>query len=461
MHSPLEPKPLHDNDHEQSPENDLQPPSEATASPTPTSDTEKAEAPMEEIIIPDGGLRAWMSVLGGWIISFCTFGFASSFGVFEDYYVLSGASTSSNISWIGSIQLFLLFFMGLPAGKLFDEGYFHITTAIGSTILVFAMMMLSLADPTKYYQLLLAQGFAAGLGGGLILVPALSVQSHHWRKRRSLAMGIVFTGSSCGGLVYPIMLNQLFYHPSVGFHWGVRAAAFMTLGLVVIANFALTTRLPFARERRKRQADGAEAGPKPSVGAILRDPPFMVSCMGAFLGLWGVFLPYFYLQLFISVHGLSQTLAFYSIAIINAASVIGRTIPNAIADRVGNFTTLVPIWACTSALVFVMFAATNTGAVIVFAILYGAFSGAFISLLPPTLASMSRSPAEIGIRIGFGYCFVSFAMLTGTPIAGALLGSENRWDRAIIFSGVVMLAGSALLGVARHMLVRRKGTWRT
>lgn len=65
MHSPLEPKPLHDNDHEQSPENDLQPPSEATASPTPTSDTEKAEAPMEEIIIPDGGLRAWMSVLGG------------------------------------------------------------------------------------------------------------------------------------------------------------------------------------------------------------------------------------------------------------------------------------------------------------------------------------------------------------------------------------------------------------
>lgn len=106
-------------------------------------------------------------------------------------------------------------------------------------------------------------------------------------------------------------------------------------------------------------------------------------------------------------------LMFRQIAIINAASVIGRTIPNAIADRVGNFTTLVPIWACTSALVFVMFAATNTGAVIVFAILYGAFSGAcelvlhivddftltfapVISLLPPTLASMSRSPAEIG-----------------------------------------------------------------
>ena len=35
-----------------------------------------------------------------------------------------------------------------------------------------------------------------GLGGGLIYIPSLAVQSHRWRKRRSMAMGIVFSGKS-------------------------------------------------------------------------------------------------------------------------------------------------------------------------------------------------------------------------------------------------------------------------
>ena len=39
--------------------------------------------------------------------------------------------------------------------------------------------MLSLADTSKYYQLLLSQGIGMGLGGGLVLVPAVSVQAHH------------------------------------------------------------------------------------------------------------------------------------------------------------------------------------------------------------------------------------------------------------------------------------------
>ena len=54
--------------------------------------------------------------------------------------------------------------------------------------------MLSLTDTSNHYQLLLSQGIGMGLGGGLVLVPAVSVQAHHWKKQRSLAMGITFTG---------------------------------------------------------------------------------------------------------------------------------------------------------------------------------------------------------------------------------------------------------------------------
>ncbi|KAH9922390.1 MFS general substrate transporter [Fomitopsis serialis] len=420
----------------------------------PTS--EEVSATTQAAIIPDGGLQAWLSVFGGWLVSFCTFGFASSFGVFEAYYVNAGTSSSSNISWIGSLQLFFLFVLGFPAGKLFDEGYFRLEMAVGTILVIFCMMMLSLADPMKYYQIILSQGIGIGFGSGLLLVPALSVQSHYWRRHRSLMMGLVLSGASFGGIVYPIMLNQLF--KSIGFAWGVRAAGFITLGMLVVANCVLRTRLPSARQRRK--AAGGNDLPKPKIRDILTDAPYLWLNVGAVLCLLGVFLPYFYLQLWVNKHRLSETLAFYTIAILNASSIIGRTIPNAIADRVGTLNIITPLAGITGALVFVMFAATTPGAVIVFTILYGAFSGGLNAMCPPAFASMSRSPDEIGIRIGLGYWFCGFAMLTGSPISGALLGPQDDWTKPIIFSGVVMLAGTVCLGYARVLAVRRKGTQR-
>lgn len=46
--------------------------------------------------------------------------------------------SASEISWIGSFQLFMLFFLGLPAGRLYDMGYFRYLIAVGSLLLVFS-----------------------------------------------------------------------------------------------------------------------------------------------------------------------------------------------------------------------------------------------------------------------------------------------------------------------------------
>jgi MFS family permease len=54
--------------------------------------------------------------------------------------------------------------------------------------------MLSLAKPHHYYQFFLAQSVGAGIGMGLMFIPSLSVSAHYFRKKRSLAMGIVIAG---------------------------------------------------------------------------------------------------------------------------------------------------------------------------------------------------------------------------------------------------------------------------
>ena len=147
------------------------------------------------------------------------------------------------------------------------------------------LFMLSLVDISKYYQIILSQGVGVGIGCGFMFLPALSVQAHHWKKRRALAMGIVLTGSSFGGIIHPIMHNQLF-HGKTGFAWGVRASAFLILGLLVIANCIMTTRLPPKRE-----------GPKPNFGAIFRDVPYMIASFAVFLVLWGLYFPCEYLPI--------------------------------------------------------------------------------------------------------------------------------------------------------------------
>lgn len=54
--------------------------------------------------------------------------------------------------------------------------------------------MLSLAHVDKYYQLFLSQGVGMGTGGGLVYLPSMAVQGHHWKTKRALIMGIVISG---------------------------------------------------------------------------------------------------------------------------------------------------------------------------------------------------------------------------------------------------------------------------
>lgn len=91
----------------------------------------------------------------------------------------------------------------------------------------------------------------------------------------------------------------------------------------------------------------------------------------------------------------------------------GRTIPNLFADYVGRLNVLCPVILVNAGLVFAMFGVKSTGAVVIFCILYGFFSGAckctqarceqetdfgpiVISLIPPAVALFSRSVDELG-----------------------------------------------------------------
>ena len=152
---------------------------------------------------PDGGFEAWLVILGGWCCLFVSFGWITSIGVFQDYYQghqLSSYS-SSTVSWIPSLQAFSMF-IGAPVyGKIFD-GYGPRWLLIGGTFFhVFGLMMASIS--TEYYQFLLSQGLCSALGASAVFYAANNSGSTWFFHRRAFALGILSSGSSLGGVIFP------------------------------------------------------------------------------------------------------------------------------------------------------------------------------------------------------------------------------------------------------------------
>jgi hypothetical protein len=143
--------------------------------------------------IPNGGLNAWLQVLGSFMLFFNTWyvcnqmneyhanarsrGVTNAFGVFEAFYSTGYLRTDpSAISIVGAIQAFFLLGSGVIVGPLFDKGYFYQLLVVGSFLTVFGMMMTSLC--TEYYQILLAQGLCVGFGSGCLFVPSVAIVCH-------------------------------------------------------------------------------------------------------------------------------------------------------------------------------------------------------------------------------------------------------------------------------------------
>ncbi|EIN07491.1 MFS general substrate transporter [Punctularia strigosozonata HHB-11173 SS5] len=407
------------------------------------------------MIFPEGGTVAWLTVTGAWLMQFCSFGLITAFGVYQDYYVRTYLShnTNSQISWIGSFNLFIVLSLGLVTGRAFDNGYFHHLAIGGSVLIVFSLFMLSITHMNHYYQVFLAQGVGLGVGLGMVYVPSLGIAAHYFQRRRALMMGLVSSGAPIGGIIHPIMLNKLFNNPSIGFHTGVRVNAAMIAGLLLIAN-------AFMRPRLVNKKTGAFV-PASLLRQFATDTPYLLTVLSITLVLFGLFFPQFYIQLDAIEHHVDSTFAFYTVAIMNAASFVGRVVPSFIAH---NFGVINMMLACTLAcgvLIFAMLGVTGIGGTIAFSILYGFFSGSYIALFAPMCATLSSSFAEIGARMGVAYAVSGVAGLVGSPISGALLGSDPlryRWWRPIVFSGVCVTAGGVLTIAIRTMVARRKNS---
>lgn len=281
---------------------------------------------------------------------------------------------------------------------------------LGAVGQLLAIFMMSLC--TEYYQFFLAQAVLLGVSMSFVTWPGVGVLGRHFPRRRGMAMGIVVGGSSMGGIIWPIMLDRMLLDGGgLGFPWTMRVIGFTMLPLLTIATASInepkhsdSTPVP-AETPKETPAANSDAVPpamdtstegddngslEPSEKkqhktdiSILKNKSFLLLCSGVSLAYLGLFGPFFFVSSYASLHHYgSDSMAFYLISILNAASLFGRVLPGLLADKYGHFNICALALFSSALTAFCWTAVKSLGGLIVFAMAYGFTSG--VSMLVPT-----------------------------------------------------------------------------
>ncbi|GAB1316960.1 hypothetical protein MFIFM68171_07170 [Madurella fahalii] len=389
---------------------------------------------------PDGGMKAWAVVASAHLVIMNTWGLVGSFGLFQTYYATALGRPPSDISWIGSLQIFLLFFVGTFAGRLTDAGYFRHVFATGVAFNILGIFCTSAA--TSYWQVVLAQGICLGFGNGCMFCPVMATLSTYFDKQRGLAIGMASCGTATGGLVFPSMMRQLL--PSQGFAASVRAIGFVQVATFAVAALFLKPRIP-----------PRKSGPLVEWAAF-KEAAYAFYALGSFSFFLGLYFAFYYVASFSrDIIGMSYADSLNLLLVMNGVGIPGRLISNHLADRVGPLNVFIPVAGIGGACLFSWMAVESTASLYVWSCFYGLTAGGLTSLFPAGLTSLTTDLRKSGVRMGMVFTIVSFATLAGPPIAGAIItASGGGYRGAQGFAGATLLLGMAFMMAARKAAAR-------
>lgn len=154
----------------------------------------------------------------------------------------------------------------------------------------------------------------------------------------------------------------------------------------------------------------------------------------------------------------SQIASINLLIILNGVGVIGRVLPNFLADRYfGPLNLIIPATTASSILIFSWMAVKSQTGLYVFAVVYGIVGAMVQGLFPAVLSSLTTDLRKAGTRMGMVFTIVAFAVLTGPPLDGALIQADGGdYKGAQEFAGACLAIGTSLLAVCRWKKSRGK-----
>ncbi|QQK39970.1 Monocarboxylate transporter, putative [Penicillium digitatum] len=335
--------------------------------------------------IPDGGLVAWTQVLTGHLVVFNVWGYITSYGFFQEYYVQTLDVSPANASWIGAVQMFLVHFLAIFSGRAMDAGYLRQCIALGCLFQVAGALATSFG--TKLWHFWLAQGIVSGIGHGLVFSPMISLYATYFSSKRVMAVSLASCGAATGGMVFPVVAYRCF--TQIGFAWTVRImAAIILFNSVMIVKFTRSRIIP--------------RSPPPWVDlSAFHERPYLLFSIGSFLIFEGIYFAYIYLRQFAQAHtDFTASDSLLLLILMNGVGVPSRIASAFVADRwLGAVRTCIFVSIpCGVAILGWIGVHTHVG-MFIWATVYGLLVNCAQSQLPAANAYFgSKDPEKSGTR---------------------------------------------------------------
>ena len=384
----------------------------------------------------DGIFPGWWVVAGAFLCMMTGYAVAYSFAAFFGALSDEFGARRGETAMVFSISAFLYFVLGFPAGLIADRTGPR-PVVIGGLLLI-AIGLVVAARASSLGQVYAGYGLGVGVGIGLSYVPSVVAVQRWFVRRRGTASGIAVAGIGVGTLLGAPLAHELI--AAVGWRQTYLVlAAVAVVGAVVSG--ALVRPGPeqygLTPDGDPRHPSGASAMPAGlTLGEAVRSQPFWAIYAGALLMSFGLFAPFVHLAPYARDVGLGEGFGVLLIVLLGVGSTVGRFVFSSITGWLGRKHSFGLMYLGAAAMLVLWSVSTSAPALIIFALMFGAFYGGFVAIAPALAADYFGGRA-LGSVIGALYSGVGFGALLGSPVAG------YAYDFFGSYSGAI-LAGASL-----------------
>ncbi|KAK9303048.1 hypothetical protein QLX08_005153 [Tetragonisca angustula] len=397
------------------------------------------------IVPPDGGLRAWMIMIGSFVINGVLFSVINTYSLIylelQKSLLESGeTAASSKAALVGSLTIGTTFFLSPISGILTDKIGIQMTTFLGGALASSGMLLSSLFS-SQVSLLYLTYGVMYGLGASLAYTPSLAILGHYFKRYLGLVNGIVTAGSSVFTTLMPYLMQAILRR--FGLDGTLRFLAMLTAIVMACAIlFKPIPLTPVSQEQLKSKSNFKTCLKQVINVSIWRKKRYVVWASSIPLALFGYFVPYVHIGKFVETV-FKDSDGKLPIMCIGITSGIGRLLFGYIADlpKVNRILLQQISFLSIGALTMLLPVTRSFILLLLISLAMGLFDGCFISLLGPIAFDIcGREGATQAIGFLLGMC--SVPLTVGPPIAGLLYDHTGSYDIPFFLAGIPPIVGA-------------------
>ncbi|XP_077566123.1 monocarboxylate transporter 2 [Stigmatopora nigra] len=407
---------------------------------------------------PDGGW-GWAVVVASFISIGFSYAFPKAIAVFfKDIMIIFGASYSE-IAWISSIMLAVMYAAGPISSILVNTYGCRPIVMMGGCLCAVGMTLASFCN--SVVQLYLCIGVIGGLGLAFNLQPALTMIGKYFYKKRPIANGLAMAGSPVF-LSTLAPLNQYLFN-----HFGWRGSFLILAGLLLNCCVAGSLMRPLGPPPSKlKKKDVVSAKEKLTTWqlvnkyldlSLFKHRGFLIYLSGNVIMFLGFFAPIVFLTAYAKDMGVDEYSAAFLLSILAFVDMFARPSMGLLANtrwvrpKIQYFFSFAVL--CNGIChILCPLASTYTG-LVVYAIFFGFAFGMVSSVLFESLMDMvgaQRFSSAVGLTTIVECCPV----LLGPPIAGKLVDMSKNYKTMYFCCGAVVIVAALWLFIGNFINYR-------